>query len=350
MILDEIVWVSLSGSNIKYYESLGYNIPRSYANGRKDRITVKRGTKILVRVKDLQEGSKADVNVKCDYCSNDFIRPYQRVLKGREFGSGMDACDSCRAIKAGQTRRTPYECIYNEFANRGYELLTKEDEIDYLPTCKLRYLCKIHGEKEITWNNIRMGHGCDECSVDKLRNTWNIKIWSKIEEAFNNSEYKLLSSFDEYTCATDKCLRLLCDKHGEFKTSWTNYQRYCGCPICNSSMGERRIINYLRENQIEYEPQKRFEGLVGVGNKKLSYDFYLPTYNTLIEYQGAQHDSLGHFSSSLEDAEYNLERQKEHDKRKREYANMNGYNLLEIWYYKFNKIEDILDNMLTIQN
>ena len=29
---------------------------------------------------------------------------------------------------------------------------------------------------------------------------------------------------------------------------------------------------------------------------------------------------------------------------------MNGYNLLEIWYYKFNKIEDILDNMLTIQN
>ena len=52
MILDEIVWVSLSGSNIKYYESLGYNIPRSYANGRKDRITVKRGTKILVRVKD----------------------------------------------------------------------------------------------------------------------------------------------------------------------------------------------------------------------------------------------------------------------------------------------------------
>lgn len=115
-------------------------------------------------------------------------------------------------------------------------------------------------------------------------------------------------------------------------------------------MGQRRIINYLRENQIEYEPQKRFDGLVGVGNKKLSYDFYLPTYNMLIEYQGAKHDSLGHFSSSLADAEYNLERQKEHDKRKREYANTNGYNLLEIWYYEFNQIENILDDMLTIQN
>ena len=42
-------------------------------------------------------------------------------------------------------------------------------------------------------------------------------------------------------------------------------------------------------------------------------------------------------------------KQQEHDRRKREYALNNDIQLLEIWYYDFNNIEDILNkNILHI--
>lgn len=38
----------------------------------------------------------------------------------------------------------------------------------------------------------------------------------------------------------------------------------------------------------------------------------------------------------------------EHDKRKREYAKSHGYKLLEIWYYDYNNIEEILNRELEV--
>jgi very-short-patch-repair endonuclease len=73
-------------------------------------------------------------------------------------------------------------------------------------------------------------------------------------------------------------------------------------------------------------------------------DFYIPKYNFLIEYQGEQHEKyvVGNFHRSEKD----FIRQQEHDKRKREYAKLNDYNLLEVWYWDFNNIENILDTYL----
>jgi len=39
-----------------------------------------------------------------------------------------------------------------------------------------------------------------------------------------------------------------------------------------------------------------FNNLYGVGNKKLSYDFYIPYQKLLIEFQGKQHEvQIDHF-------------------------------------------------------
>ena len=74
---------------------------------------------------------------------------------------------------------------------------------------------------------------------------------------------------------------------------------------------------------------------------KHRYDFYLPEHNLLIEYQGQFHDGTAHQQSKKE-----FERQQEHDKRKREYAKDNNIKLLEIWYYDFDNIEEILNKEL----
>ena len=51
-LLSTEVEVRLTGSNIKYYEDLGYEIPR-YFNKNNNKYMVKRGTTILVKIKDL---------------------------------------------------------------------------------------------------------------------------------------------------------------------------------------------------------------------------------------------------------------------------------------------------------
>ena len=353
MILDKQVWVSLSGNNIKYYKDLGYNIPLQPAGGtRKDRMSVKRGTKILVNIQDLQEGSKAMVNVQCDYCGEVFTRQYYLIVKGRK-NNLKDSCGktTCRCIKSGKSRQKDFSEVLKAFDDRGYTLLTTPDEVCCLSTHPLKYTCPIHGEHVITWNSFIKGAGCIECGIERNKLKLKEYTWDRIQNAFNNSEYKLLSEFKEYTCATDACLRCWCDKHGEFYVSWANFQRYCGCPTCGSSMGERSIKHYLDENNIQYDKPKRFNGLVGVGGKLLSYDFYLPDYNLLIEYQGIQHEKPRDFGRVSESKAYkNFLKQQEHDMRKRVFAENNGYSLLEIWYYDFYNISDILKKILTIQN
>lgn len=112
------------------------------------------------------------------------------------------------------------------------------------------------------------------------------------------------------------------------------------CPQCASSKGEKEITKWLRLNNIDFIPQKIFNGLLGLGGGNLSYDFYLPEYNLLIEYQGAFHD--GTVTGSYRNL-YDFDKQQEHDRRKREYARENDIKLLEIWYYDFDNIKDILD-------
>jgi len=113
-----------------------------------------------------------------------------------------------------------------------------------------------------------------------------------------------------------------------------------GCPACSKSHGEKECKRIFDLRNIYYIPQKQFSGLVGLGGGLLSYDFYIPKYNLLIEYQGEQHEKyiLG-FHKSMED----FEKQVEHDRRKCEYVLNNKYNFLEIWYWDFDNIETILD-------
>ena len=79
--------------------------------------------------------------------------------------------------------------------------------------------------------------------------------------------------------------------------------------------------------------------------KHLSYDFYLPNLNLLLELQGEQHE---YFIKGLHRTQRNFERQLEHDRRKREYAKQHNIKFLEIWYYDIDNIEEILTKQLNL--
>lgn len=109
------------------------------------------------------------------------------------------------------------------------------------------------------------------------------------------------------------------------------------CPKCSkkASKGERKIMEYLDSQNIPFIKEKVFDW----SNRK-RYDFFLPDFNLLIEYQGKQHyEWVPTFSLSLEE-------QQEVDRWKAAQAFGHGFDLLTISYLDFDKIENILAQRL----
>lgn len=237
----------------------------------------------------------------------------------------------------------------NEYTHttKGFIELVKQcnDKVDVIgeynnETTKVHVKCK---KCSYEWyaipREIRNNSGCPRCSKRILLS----EDFKKSVEK-NNSNILVIS---EYTRGYNKvkCLCKRCNRTWEVEARRLTEGR--DCPYCSKSKGELKISDFLDKNQITYIPQKIFDGLLGTGGRHLSYDFYLPDFNLLIEYQGEQHDyPVDLHGYGKEKAEQLFQKQQEHDRRKKEYALNNHYNFLEIWYYDYDKIEHILANVL----
>ena len=109
-----------------------------------------------------------------------------------------------------------------------------------------------------------------------------------------------------------------------------------GCPVCNDSIGEKEITQYLLSNNIEFIPQYTFDGCKN--KKKLPFDFYLPAYNICIEYDGLQHfKPVDHFGG-----EEGFKQRQYNDSIKNQFCRLNDIQLIRIKYDQ--DIETELDN------
>jgi very-short-patch-repair endonuclease len=109
----------------------------------------------------------------------------------------------------------------------------------------------------------------------------------------------------------------------------------------NLSIGENRIYNYLKYNNIDFEGQKRFDDCRGKRNT-LPFDFYIPHKNMCIEFDGAQHFRAIEKWGGMD----NLKTVKRNDGIKTRYCKRNGIKLVRIPYWDMNKIDEILKRIL----
>lgn len=185
---------------------------------------------------------------------------------------------------------------------------------------------------------------CPKCAGNAIKTPEQFKS----EIAISHPYLTLLTDYSR----SSKKVHVLCNRCGcDFWVTPNKLQQGQNCTCMAESHGENRIRTFLDSNNIMYESQKTFDDLVGMsGFRKLSYDFYLPNINTLIEYQGLQHSKPYNFGADLseEDTQDRFEKQKVHDKLKKEYANKNGYNLVEIWHWDFKNIDSILSKVTNI--
>ena len=102
--------------------------------------------------------------------------------------------------------------------------------------------------------------------------------------------------------------------------------RLSGCPYCKSSKGELLIQDLLNKHNVEFEREKRFKECRY--KRELPFDFYIPSINTLIEFDGLQHTKVVDFFGG----EDYLREIQIRDGIKNKYAQDNNIRLIRIPY------------------
>ena len=204
---------------------------------------------------------------------------------------------------------------------------------------KLDCQCLLDGYRwSTTGHSLMQGHGCKKCAgtLKKTQEEYIKEVHEKNKNVTIIGEYK--GANKKILCKCNKC-------GNEWFANTSSILYGSRCPICFVSKGETKIVEFLNNNKIEYIPQKTFENC----SYKISlrFDFYIPHLNLCIEYQGQQHYEPVDFSGKgMQWANEKFKEGQEKDNIKRNYCNNNNIKLLEIPYWDYENIEEILSREL----
>lgn len=180
MIVQELVKVTINPANIKNLEAKGYDIPRYYdENNRK--YSVKKDTKIEIKVTDLTHGSRVKVKCACDYCGESKMKAYTEYNKSINTNEYVKkyCCENCDHLKIKEIYECKQEKGLLKFGDTGYWTF-RENRLKELK----RYINEIGNIENMQGNkfgrllltifreyNERIDTGCIELGFDlsKLR-------------------------------------------------------------------------------------------------------------------------------------------------------------------------------------
>jgi hypothetical protein len=182
---------------------------------------------------------------------------------------------------------------------------------------KVKIICPIHGEFKQRPKDHLLGKGCQKCSGVYMDTNYFIEKANKIHNfeylyektIFNNSHEKVI---------------ITCKKHGDFKQSPNAHLSGSACPKCKESKGEKEISFFLKNKSIKFIRQYKFKDCKNIN--PLPFDFYLPEFNTCIEFHGEQHYKVVKIFGGNE----KFEKTKINDNIKYNFCTKNNINLIII--------------------
>lgn len=252
--------------------------------------------------------NKTPVWITCNLRKHRFLqRPDLHLHGNGGLGAGCSKC-------SGMYKKNNDEII-NQFRDIHGEKYEYPDFEYKNNKQKIKIYCKEHKFSfELNYRSHIGGIGCKKCKIKKY-----IKIFNKIHS------YRYDYSLSEYN-GYDKPITIICPIHGNFEQNPFYHIDGCGCPKCGNiiSSGEQRIIQYLENNSIEYIHQHRFPNCKY--KNTLPFDFYIPKYNIVIEFDGEHH----YMSVNFFGGEKEFLKQKEKDKIKDMYCIENEITCIRI--------------------
>ena len=276
------------------------------------------------------------------YIDNSY-HDYETTWKDFKAGRRCKECDKKRKKEFGKHKSLTLEEVKNNIKKMDSNYECIDDK--YLGSdkpLKLKHL--VCGNKiTMRYNDFQQGHRCKICS-DKNKGKYQIIPYEDVKNYIEkDNEYILLTKKENYIDASTilKIKHIKCSN--DFPKTFSCFKNQNqGCPHCCyiKSKKEKEISNYLIENNIEFVFQKKFDDCKDAN--VLPFDFYIPSKNLIIEYDGRHHYiSIPKFGGD----EY-LEIVKKHDEIKNKYCKNNSIELLRISYLDDKNIINILDNKL----
>ncbi len=279
----------------------------------------------------------------CELLSTEYINAHQKLqykcpnghiheMTWNNFQRGK-RCPKCRDEKLREQRRHDESIVIKAFEDEGYKVKSKY----YNARTPVKYICPNGHENECSYDNWMKGNRCPEC----CRNVWSIE---KAREYLQQFDYELLE--EEYVNSS-KLMKMKCPKGHIIFKSLSNFYAGHRCPCCNEYKSMKEIENILNKYNIDNLREYRFNDCRNI--KPLPFDFYLPDYNTCIEYDGEQHyKALDFYGIGKEEAKKRFEEGKERDRIKDQYCKNNGIKLIRIPYWEFKNSEEIIKKELNI--
>lgn len=260
---------------------------------------------------------------------------FEQVPNGHLDGGGCQKC-------GGNLSLTKNEFISksNEIHNNKYNY----SQVDYKNNnTPVTIICPKHGDFQQRPSNHLRGQGCSQCGIES--NTYTTDEFIKLAKKTHGDKYDYSKSV--YVGSINP-ITIMCPKHGEFTQIAIEHRRGSGCPRCIESKGEIFVGKILKSLNIIFDRQKKFEDCKGLNKKRcrrLPFDFYLPQYNSIVEYDGKQHFQ----PIDLYGGEEGFKRVQIYDKIKNEYCLNNNIKMIRIPYYmKENEIESYIKKELGI--
>lgn len=264
---------------------------------------------------------------------------FEQIPKDHKRGIG---CAQCGPSRCGKSRKVTLDnFIERSRKHHGdkfdYSLvdLEKNGMFD-----KIKIICPYHGVTLQLAHNHALGFGCKKCDAQRVGDMSKITHEQFIENSLKVHGNVYDYSKTKYTFSHEIVV-ITCKKHGDFEQQAKLHARGAGCSQCSQSRGERAIALWLKEKSIPYEVEKRFTDCLSPKGRTMKFDFYLPHYSALIEFDGHHHyREVEYFGG------YTLQQVQQYDEVKNQYAKKKGMPLLRIPFFFIKDVPALLEQFL----
>lgn len=263
--------------------------------------------------------------------------PNNHIGKGK--GKGCAYCGVEKNARGQSLTTEKFIENCRQIHGNEYDYSKVEYKNNYTP---VTIICPNHGEFQQTPTHHQAGNKCSKCGHAQGGMKLRVSTEDFIEKAKKIHGDKYSYEKTIYVKAIEP-VTIICKVHGEFQQLAISHASGKGCKHCKFSRGEAVISDYLRALKIDFEPQKRFDTCKNINI--LPFDFYLPKFDVLIEYDGEQHYKARDFFGGEE----GLELRQRLDGIKTEWAKNNNKPLLRIRYdeYILERLMTFLDPYIT---
>lgn len=280
------------------------------------------------------------VVIKCCKCGEEVKRARASDIFNNKYG----ACSKCYKPSQKEISRGPVPISQEELQERldkifppGTYTILKSSGVRNPVTIR----CNSCGEiiKRPSWDHMERQKTLCSCHNTLRNNCHSIEeVQSRIDELFGENNFKVF--------AMDRQTNKITVRHSCGFSRVIDRQRFYEsglCPRCDrsASRGEVAIANFLLKHNIPFEAEKSFPDLVSEKGVKLRFDFFVAE-KFIIEFNGPQHEAPTEFFGGEE----TFERTQKHDKMKRDWAEANGYPLLDIPYGDLKNVKNIIIDFL----